>query len=67
MIKIIRVKQLCEILSVSRSTLWRMEKDGHLPPRRQFAKRSVGWIESELNDWLESRPFTQAKDQDAAI
>ncbi|WP_370647484.1 helix-turn-helix transcriptional regulator [Rhodohalobacter sp. 614A] len=56
MIKIIRVNRLCDILSVSRSTLWRMEQTGELPRRRQIAKRTVGWLESEIEEWLKSRP-----------
>jgi len=54
--KIIRPKDLCEILSVSRTTLWRMEKEDCLPNRRQFSKRSVGWLESDIEEWMKSRP-----------
>lgn len=53
--KIIRSKQLCEILSVSRTTLWRMENEGQLPARIQISKRSVGWLDSDIEDWLERK------------
>ena len=56
MIKTIQVNNLCEMLSVSRSTLWRLEKMGELPPRRKITNRTVGWLESEIEEWLKSRP-----------
>lgn len=54
--KILRPSQLAQILSVSKPTLWRMEKRGELPPRRKISKRTVGWLSSEIEEWLESRP-----------
>ena len=55
-IKIIRPAELAEMLSVSKSTLWRMEQNGELPPRRQITKRCVGWLESDINKWLQGLP-----------
>lgn len=57
--KIIRTKDLCEILSVSRTTLWHMEKRGSLPPRRQISSRAVGWLESEIEGWIKSQPKSE--------
>lgn len=57
---IIRPKHLCEILSVSRTTLWRMENEGELPARKQISKRNVGWLESDIEKWLQKRPNAKA-------
>ncbi len=54
--KILRPTELADVLSVSLVTLWRMEKRGELPPRRQISKRVVGWLESDIEDWINSRP-----------
>lgn len=54
--KIIRPSELAEILSVSTVTIWRMEKRGELPPRKQISSRVVGWLESDIKEWLENRP-----------
>lgn len=55
-LQIIRPKELAELLSVSQVTLWRMEKRGELPKRKQISSRAVGWLESDIKKWLENRP-----------
>jgi len=55
-LKIIRPKELAELLSISTVTLWRMEKRGELPKRKQISSRAVGWLESEIEEWLKTRP-----------
>ena len=40
---------------VSRTTAWRMEKEGKFPKRRKVSDGLVGWLESELDEWIESR------------
>lgn len=55
-LKIIRVKELCQLISVSPTTLWRMSKRGELPPRIKISTRAVGWRESDIEEWLENRP-----------
>ncbi len=55
--RVIRPNELVKILSVSRPTLWRMEKKGELPKRRKISTGSVGWLEKDIEEWLENRPF----------
>ena len=51
----VRPKTLIEILDVSRSTLWRMEKAGILPKRVKIGSRSVGWRADEIEEFVKSR------------
>ena len=52
----IRVKRLSQLLEVSRSTIWRMEKSGVLPPRVSITgSRSVGWRVGDIKEFLENR------------
>lgn len=60
-LSIIRPSQLAEILSVNPVTIWRMEKRGELPPRKKISNRCVGWLESDIREWLESRPDAAPK------
>ena len=39
----------------SRTTLWRWVRDGLFPKPRKIGPNSAAWLESELNDWIESR------------
>lgn len=40
---------------VSRSTAWRLERDGQFPPRRQLSPNAVGWLRSDVEAWVNSR------------
>ena len=53
--KIIRPTQLAEMLSVSKVSLWRMQKRGELPPRIKISQRAVGWRESDIEAWLNEK------------
>jgi len=41
--------------SLSRSTVWRLEKLGQFPKRIKLSPNCVGWRKSEVLDWLSSR------------
>ena len=49
---ILRIHQLVERIGLSRSSILRMEKDGKFPKKIILSKRVVGWLESDVNDWL---------------
>jgi len=36
----------------SRSTIWRWEKTGIFPRRRQLGPNSVAWLESDIQSWM---------------
>jgi prophage regulatory protein len=40
----------------SRQHLSRLEATGQFPARIQLGECSVGWIESEVDEWIRSRP-----------
>ena len=44
---------------VSDPTWWRMEKRGEAPKRRQISPGRVAWLESEILDWMKSRPVVE--------
>lgn len=53
--RIIRAKEISQKTGLSRSTIWRLEREGVFPKRKQLAPHTVGWLESEVARWLESR------------
>lgn len=44
-----------QVSGLSRVTVWRMERDGKFPRRRQISANSVGWLHSEVQEWVNSR------------
>ena len=57
--KILNVKQITETTGLSPVTIWRKEKAGEFPVRRQLGSRRVGWIASEVDEWIEATPVSE--------
>lgn len=49
-------KWVLAVIGLSNATLWRLENSGKFPRRRQLTPGRVGWLESEVLDWVRSRP-----------
>ena len=56
--RIVLEKERKQLTGISRSTAWRLEQKGRFPKRRQVSDGLVGWLESEINEWISSRPVT---------
>lgn len=53
--KIIRFDQVQQLVPLSRTTLWRMERERAFPRRVKIGPNSVGWLEHEVYQWIASR------------
>lgn len=53
--RILSPKQVSEQLTLSVSTLWRMRQRGELPEPIRLSPGRVGWRQSTINNWLETR------------
>lgn len=53
--RILRLPEVCQRLGVGTTTIWRWAKQGTLIPPVRIGQRSVGWRESDLNDWIKGR------------
>ena len=54
--RVIRIQELMQIISVSRTSIWRWVKSGDLPAPIAIGPNCVGWLSTEIHTWLESRP-----------
>ena len=61
--RVVRRKQLLEIIGVSSTTQWRMEKAGLFPARVKIGKGLVGWHLTEVEGWLKDRERVLARAQ----
>ncbi len=59
--RILRPREVADRLGVSRVTLWRWERKGLIPKKRQVGPNTTGWLESEIVDWLTSRPVASSQ------
>lgn len=51
--RVLFFKDVFELIPFSRTTLWRLERKGRFPRRHAFSGR-VGWLESEVQDWIQA-------------
>ena len=50
--QIYRTNEVLRLTGLSRSTLWRMERDGRFPRKLRLGPNSVGWLASDIDEWI---------------
>ena len=55
----LRLPRVQTLTGLSRSTLWRMVKEGTFPKPLRLGKKAIGWRESDILNWLETRPTVE--------
>lgn len=53
--RIIRLKEVITTTGLGRSTVYKYIENGHFPSSVSLGERAVGWIESEVVDWVMAR------------
>ncbi|MBX3709423.1 MAG: AlpA family transcriptional regulator [Gammaproteobacteria bacterium] len=53
--KFLRLPVVEDKTGCPRSSIYLMVSEGTFPKPIKLGKRSVGWIESEVDDWIEQR------------
>ena len=59
--KLLREPEVVKITGLSRTTLWRMEKDGNFPKRHKIGLRAVAWLQTDIEQWIEDISNPQRK------
>ncbi|UPU37880.1 AlpA family phage regulatory protein [Geomonas paludis] len=57
--KLIRRKKMLDLIGLSRTTQWRMEKAGRFPARVKLSSGAVGWHLAEVEAWVRGRERVQ--------
>lgn len=53
--KIVRLPELIEIVGMSPDTIRRLESNGTFPLRLKIGQSAVGWLDSDITSWIESK------------
>lgn len=53
--RILRKREVADRLGISTMTLWRWEKSGDFPRKVQLGSASVGYLEDEIDNWIQAR------------
>lgn len=54
--RILRQRELLALIGLSRVTIWRLERAGLFPQRRRIGRNAIGWLKSDIDAWLTTRP-----------
>ncbi|WP_426615384.1 helix-turn-helix transcriptional regulator [Bradyrhizobium sp. McL0616] len=46
--RVLRAREVCKILGISRATLWRREREGLFPKSVRLTQSTVGWFERDI-------------------
>ncbi|MFC7514072.1 helix-turn-helix transcriptional regulator [Herbaspirillum sp. GCM10030257] len=52
---ILRLPQVVQRISLSRSTIYSLIKSGQFPRQVRLGPRAIGFLSNEIDAWLESR------------
>jgi prophage regulatory protein len=61
--RVMRLKEVLDTTGLSRSTVYKYIADGDFPKPVTLGERCVGWVESEVFEWLLAR----IEERDTAI
>ena len=53
--RVLRWPELQHKVGYSRSNIYYLIDQGHFPPPIKLGARAVGWLESEVNAWIQDR------------
>lgn len=51
---VMRLSEVKRITGLSRTTIWEMERAGKFPKHAQLTAKSIGWLESQIDGWMET-------------
>jgi prophage regulatory protein len=55
--RMVRSVEASERTGLSRKTIFRLCAAGKFPAPRRLTESALGWLESDLDAWIESRPI----------
>ena len=60
--RLLSIKQITAETGISRSTIYRLLRNGTFPTPIRLGKRGMRWLESEIKAWLRKRKDADGED-----
>jgi prophage regulatory protein len=58
--RLIRLPDVLQLTGLSRSSVYRLEKEGRFVSRVRLGERATAWRFEEVKAWIEARPLAEA-------
>ena len=65
--KIIRLPEVIKSTGLARSTIYKMIAANNFPAQIALGSKSVGWVEAEIQNWIQEKITLSQTDQDSII
>ena len=59
--KVLREPEVFALTGLSKTTRWRLERDGKFPQKRKLSAKAVGWLATEIVEWIQARTVISSK------
>jgi prophage regulatory protein len=53
--RVLRLKEVCRVTGLGRSFIYQLQAERRFPQSIKIGARAVGWLESEVREWIDSR------------
>lgn len=63
--QIIKLPEVVRRTGLSDASIFRYEKSGKFPKRRNLGGRAIGWLASEVDQWIAAQANTRSNSQEA--
>lgn len=57
---VLRLYQVMSRTGLSRATIYAKMNDGTFPQSRSLGARAVGWLESDVTEWIKNLPTSKS-------
>ncbi|KAB2910277.1 MAG: AlpA family phage regulatory protein [Hyphomicrobiaceae bacterium] len=65
-LQFLSMKEVCRLTGFSRTHIYRLERAGAFPRRRKLSLNKIGFLRSEVEAWVHSRPQPDLPTEDDA-
>jgi prophage regulatory protein len=52
---LLRQDEVCRRVGLTRRWIWKLERDGKFPKRVKVTPNRIGWLEHEVDAWIEAK------------
>jgi prophage regulatory protein len=66
-IRLLRLAQVIEVTGLGKTKIYELQADGSFPSSVPITGHTVGWVESEIQEWLATRVALRRARQSATI
>lgn len=53
--RVLRLKEVCKVTGLGRSFIYQLQSERRFPHSIRIGVRAVGWLDNEVQNWLEGR------------